>query len=362
MLYSRAVVPYSKIVDSIPAMVPFVAPEEIEEQVGRPFLLRLGANESPFGSSSFATKGAKAAVESLQNYADPRALELRSALAKKHGVSLESIVLGSGIDELLSLFCRLFLDPGDTVVTTLGSYPTFDFAVLGTGASLQRLPYRDDKPDLEALTSAASSAKLVYLANPDNPSGWFHDKAAVKLFIDHLPETCYLLLDEAYIEFLVNEVPIDLDTSSKKVIRLRTFSKMYGIAGLRLGYAIAHPEHVAQLDKIRLHFGINSVAQAAGLMALQHFGHVILVREKNARCRETLYEMGVRRGVTPLPSFTNFVTFDCGSKDKAEAHLKQLLQAGVFVRKPSQPPLDRCIRITIGTQEQLALLDQLWES
>jgi histidinol-phosphate aminotransferase len=351
---------YSKIVESIPSMVPFVAPEELEERLGRPFLLRLGANESPFGSSSFAVKGAKAALESLQNYADPRALELRGALSKKLGVAIESIVLGSGIDELLSLFCRLFLNPGDTVVTTLGSYPTFDFAVLGTGATLQRIPYRNDKPDLDAMATAARSAKMVYLANPDNPSGWYHSTEDVSQFLKKLPDGCVFLLDEAYIEFLTDASPMEFDATLPNVIRLRTFSKMFGIAGLRLGYAIAAPEHVAQLDKIRLHFGINSVAQAAGLMALQHFGHTILVREKNARCREVLYEMGRRRGLTPLPSFTNFVTFNCGTNERAEAQMNQLVDAGVFIRKPSQPPLDRCIRITIGTSEQLELLDQLW--
>ncbi len=341
-------------------MVPFVAPEEIEERVGRPFLLRLGANESPFGSSSFGVKGAKAAMESLQNYADPRALELRSAISSKLGVPVESLVLGNGIDELLSLFCRLFLNPGDEVVTTLGSYPTFDFAVLGTGAKLTRVPYRDDKPDIGALAARAKTAKLVYLANPDNPSGWFHGSEAVSQLVSELPADCILLLDEAYVDFLQDLAPLAFDVPNPNVIRLRTFSKIFGLAGLRLGYAVAHPKHVAELDKIRLHFGVSSVAQAAGILAVQHFGHTILVRERNSKCRQILYEMGRKRGYEPLPSFTNFVTFDCGTKDKAEAELNQLMEARVFIRKPSQPPLDRCIRITIGSAEQLELLDKLW--
>lgn len=342
-------------------MVPFVAPEELEERLGKPFVLRLGANESPFGSSNFAIKGAKAALDSLQNYADPRALELRGALAKKMTVPLGSVVLGGGIDELLSLFCRLFLNPGDSVVTTLGSYATFDFAAIGAGATLNRVPYRDDKPDLDALSRAAQAAKMVYLANPDNPSGWYHGREILSEFIQSLPSECVLFLDEAYVEFLTEETPLAFDLNSKSVIRLRTFSKMYGIAGLRLGYAVAHPDHVSALDKIRLHFGINSVAQAAGLMALQHFGHPILVREQNRRSREVLYEMGRKRGFEPLPSYTNFVTFDCGTKETAESELNALLANGVFVRKPSQPPLDRCIRITVGTMEQLELLDKLWK-
>ena len=360
MLYSHAVLRYSDIVESIPSMVPFVAPEELEERLGRPFLLRLGANESPFGSSTYGIKGAKAAIESVQNYADPRGLELRQAISRKLGVPAESIVLGSGIDELLSLFCRLFLNSNDSVVTTLGSYPTFDFAVLGTGARMIKVPYRDDKPDLKALSAAAQTAKLVYLANPDNPSGWFHDTDSVERFLRSLPADCVFLLDEAYVDFLTEQQTLPILKDSPNVIRLRTFSKIYGLAGMRLAYAIAHPEHVAALDKIRLHFGINSVAQAAGILALQHFGHTILVRERNAKCREVLYEMGRLRGFEPLPSFTNFVTFDCGSKERAENELQKLLEAGVFIRKPGQPPLDRCIRITIGTPEQLDLLDQLW--
>ena len=343
-------------------MVPFVAPEELEERLGSPFLLRLGANESPFGSSSFGVKGAKAALDSLQNYADPRALELRGVLGKKLSVPIESTVLAGGIDELLSLFCRLFLSPGDHVVTTLGSYPTFDFAAMGTGATIVKVPYKDLRPDLDSLAEAAQNAKVVYLANPDNPSGWYHEAEALKKFIEGLPSSCVLLLDEAYIEFLTTQVPLAFDCESPNVIRLRTFSKIFGLAGLRLGYAVAHPGHIAALDKIRLHFGVSSVAQAAGILAVQHFGHTILVRERNAKARELLSQMGVRRGLAPLPSWTNFVTFDCGSKEVAESQLEQLLQARVFIRKPSQPPLDRCIRITVGTPEELELLDQLWDT
>lgn len=340
-------------------MVPFVAPEQLEIELGHTFLLRLGANESPFGASTFGVKGAKASLDSLQNYADPRGVELRTAIGVKLDVSVDQIVLGSGIDELLGLFCRLFLDPGDRVVTTLGSYPTFAFAALGAGAEIVSVPYQDDRPDLDSLAVSAKDAKLVYLANPDNPSGFYHDPDQLEAFLTRIPSKCVVLLDEAYVDFLDPREMLST-TLVKNVVRLRTFSKIFGLAGLRLGYATADPDHITALEKIRLHFGINSVAQSAGIMAMQHFGHAILVRERNRKCREVLCKMGEKRGLRPLPSSTNFVTFDCGSKERADAELSTLLRNRVFVRKPSQPPLDRCIRITIGTEEQLSLLDQLW--
>src|SRR5215467_14513200 len=163
---------YSRIVAALPGSLPFVAPEAIERQRGRRFELRLGANESTFGPSPNAVEAMRAAAARINYYADPESHELRAALAAHHGVPMESLVIGSAIDDLLALAVRAFLDPGVTAVTSLGAYPTFNYHVSGFGGVLERVPYRDDRNDLDALAEAArrTAARLVFLANPDNPT------------------------------------------------------------------------------------------------------------------------------------------------------------------------------------------------
>ena len=176
--------PFTRLVAGLPATVPFVAPEALERQSGRPIKLRLGANESCFGPSSRAKAAMRAAIDHIAWYGDPESYELREALARLHGVSMEQVVVGSGIDDLLGLVVRAFLDPGERVVTSLGAYPTFNYHVVGYAGNLERVPYRNDQNDLQALAEAATrvGARLVYLANPDNPSGSWHTADDLSLF------------------------------------------------------------------------------------------------------------------------------------------------------------------------------------
>src|SRR5262249_2496414 len=219
--------PVTRLVASLPATVPFVAPEAMERRRGRPFLLRLGANESTFGPSPRAKEAMRAPAELIANYADPESYELRAALATHQRVAMEQVVVGSGIDDLLGLVVRGFLDRGEVAVTSLGAYPTFNYHVAGYGGRLERIPYRDDRNDLETLadTARTTGARLVYLANPDNPSGSWHSAEALQAFVDGLPGRCLLLLDEAYVEFAPEEAVLPLDAENPRVIRLRTFSK-----------------------------------------------------------------------------------------------------------------------------------------
>ena len=351
-----APIPLTPLVAGLPATVPFVAPEASERQSGRTFKLRLGANESTFGPAPRAADAMRASVGRISYYADPENYELRAALAAHHGIALDEIVVGSGIDDLLGLVVRAYLGPGEVAVTSLGAYPTFNYHVVGYGGRLETVPYRDDRNDLDALADAARQrqARLVFLANPDNPTGSWYPAAAVAAFLDALPEGCLLLLDEAYLEFAPDGEALPVDTSDPRVIRLRTFSKAYGMAGARIGYAMGAAAMIRAFERIRLHFGVNLVAQAGALAALADTAYLALVVTEVARGREEYAALGRELALPPLPSATNFVSFESGDPERAKALVAALAARDVFIRMPGAPPLNRCIRVTVGTAEERA--------
>ncbi len=275
---------------SLPSTVPFVGPEAQERALGRPFAARLGANESPFGPSPAAIEAMREAAAEGWMYGDPEVHDLRAAIAAHHGVAMESVVAGEGIDGLLGSLVRLLVAPGDPVVTSAGAYPTFAYHATGYGAALRRVPYRDDHEDLDALAAAAieTGARLVYLANPDNPMGTWHDAEAIADLLRALPADCVLCLDEAYADLAPPEAIPALDAQDDRVIRMRTFSKAHGLAGLRVGYAIAHPELIGAFDRVRLHFGLGRVAQAGALAALGDAGWVAEVSARVAQSRDAI--------------------------------------------------------------------------
>lgn len=347
-------IPYTRLVQSLPSTAPFVGPEALERASGKPFRLRLGANESAFGPSPLTKAAMREAVECIAHYADPEAYETRSAIAAHMSVSVEHVVIDIGIDGLLGLATRLFMEPCDHVVASLGSYPTFAYHVSGFGGVFERPPYVDDRNDLDALAEAArrTHARLVYLANPDNPTGSWRTGADVAAFLDALPPHCMLLLDEAYMEFAPAEAFAQLDPDDPRVMRFRTFSKAYGMAGARIGYALAAPATIRALDKVRLHFGVNAIAQAGARAAMADQAYLSSVVAEVARGRDEYTALAHELGLTPLPSATNFVAIDVGGPERARATLSALADAGVFIRMPGVAPLDRCIRVTVGTSDE----------
>ena len=342
---------------SLPSTVPFVGPEAQERARGAVFKARLGANESNFGPSPRALKAM--AASDLWNYGDPESYELRAALAAHLGVRPANIMIGEGIDGLLGYLVRLFVGPGDAVVTSDGAYPTFNYHVAGYGGDLHRVPYTDDHEDSGALFSKAREigAKLVYLANPDNPMGTWHSGDTLARALDDLPEGCLLVLDEAYIECAPSGTAPDIAADDPRVIRLRTFSKVYGLAGARVGYAIGAPDLIDAFNKVRNHFGMNRAAQAGALAALGDQAYLDQVRDQIDVARVRISEIARDNGLTPLPSATNFVAIDCGHDGVfAKAVLDGLIARGVFVRMPFVAPQNRCIRISCGSERDLDIL------
>ena len=341
---------------SLPATVPFVGPEAQERAMGRPFVARIGANESVFGPSPRAVAAMAEAAAGVWKYADPENHALRAALAAHHGVRPENVVVGEGIDGLLGTLVRLLVAPGTPVVTSAGGYPTFDYHVAGFGGRIIAVPYRGDAEDPEALLLAGrkAGAPLVYLANPDNPMGSWHSGARVAEMIARLPGGTVLCLDEAYADFAPEGALPPLDVSEPRVIRMRTFSKAHGMAGARIGYALGHPELIAAFDRVRNHFGVNALAVAGALAALGDRDWLAGVVAAVAAGRARIGGIAAANGLVALPSATNFVTVDC-RRDGAFARrvLEGLVARGIFVRKPFVAPQDRCIRVTVGREGDL---------
>ena len=351
---------YTKLIDSLPAKVPFVGPEAQERAQGFNFVARLGANESVFGPSPKAIAAMQAAARDVWMYGDPELHNLRHALAAHHRVAPENIVVGEGIDGLLGYLVRLLVAEGDPVVTSLGAYPTFLYHVAGFGGQVTTVPYKDDHEDPEALLAAAraTGAKLLYLANPDNPMGTWHKAEAIERLIAELPPETVLILDEAYADTAPQEAIPAMDVSHPRVIRMRTFSKAYGLAGLRVGYAIGHHELIRAFDKIRNHFGMGRIAQAGALAALKDQDYLNQTVQKITQARAEIARIVQENGLTPLPSATNFVAVDCGRDGAyAAALLNELTKRGVFLRMPAIAPLNRTIRISCGDAAMLAHLE-----
>jgi histidinol-phosphate aminotransferase len=353
-------IPFTDVVANLPASVPFVGPEQIERERGFTFRAKLGANESPFGPSPAATAAIQAAAGDSWNYPDATSFGLREALARHWEIPVDNVLVGAGIDELLGNVVRMTVPPGGHVVTSHGAYPTFNYHVNGFGGVLHPVDYRDDHEDLDALADKAQEvgARLVYLSNPDNPMGTRHSAEAVASFRRHLPSGTVLVLDEAYAEFAPEGTNPPIDPSDAGVIRLRTFSKIYGLAGLRVGYAVAHADAVAGFNKIRNHFGVNRVAQQAALAALQDQDYINGLRREVETGKQAYAEVAQRHGFTAIPSYTNFVAIDVGDAERGERLLKALQDRRVFIRKPGVPPLDRCIRVTVGPEAERAIFEQ----
>ncbi len=355
---SRFLTPHAA---GLPSSVPFTGPEALERRTGIAFRARLGANESLFGPSPRAVAAMQEAATGAWMYGDPENHDLKQALAAHHGVTSAHIAVGPGIDGLLGLVCRLVLEPGTPVVTSLGAYPTFNFHVAGYRGVLTRVPYKGDHEDVEALVSTAKSsgARLIYLANPDNPMGSHHPAAVIEAMVANLPDHSLLILDEAYADLAPpGAVPV-IAADHPQVVRMRTFSKGYGMAGARVGYAITNSDLALAFDKVRDHFGMSRVAQAGALAALADQNWLKSVQSRTVAARARVSAIAKVNGLRPLPSATNFMTIDCGRDgDHARRVLAELGRLGVFIRMPGVAPLDRCIRISLGDDQTLDILEE----
>jgi histidinol-phosphate aminotransferase len=328
---------------------------EVQRELGLSSVVKLASNENPLGPAPKAVEAAREAVAGVNRYPDPQATDLRRALAAHLGVDLDHILVGNGSVEIIDLVARAFLGPGDNAVISEHAFVRFRQIVDARNRGARLVPMRDWTHDLPAMGRAVDGrTRLVFVANPNNPTGTWNRRAEVEALVASLPPGCLLVLDEAYFEYAREEPDypdgVDLVRRGAPVIVTRTFSKVYGLGGVRAGYAVAAPEVLGALYVIREAFGTSAVAQAAATAALGDRDHVSRTvatnREQKARVAAALKG----RGFAVLPSLGNFVTFDTGQKGRDV--FRRLLERGVIVRPLDPYDMQSWLRVSIGTPEE----------
>jgi histidinol-phosphate aminotransferase len=342
-------------IESLLPYVPGKPIEEVEREFGIRGVAKLASNENALGPSPKALAAAREACAKVHLYPDGSAYFLKAALAAKLGVRADEVVVGNGSNELLELLVRTFLHDGEETLTAAQSFVVYRLATQAHGRTCVEVPLKDHRYDLPALAARLTPrTKLVFIANPDNPNGTYVGRAELEAFLAAVPRSTLVVLDEAYVEFVgARDFPDGLEVrkAHPNVLVCRTFSKIHGLAGLRLGYLVAPPDVANYLDRVRAPFNVNLVAQAAGIAALGDDEHVARSRALAESERPFLLE-GLRRlGARPVPSQTNFVFADFPGRP-APKLFDDLLRQGVVVRPMHGYGFATAQRITIGLREE----------
>jgi histidinol-phosphate aminotransferase len=328
--------------------------EDVERQYGIQKAIKLASNENPLGPSPIAVEAMIRALSTSNVY--PNGLDLRRVLAEQFETKVENVVTGSGSEGIISTIIRTFLGDEDEVLTTEAAFIGFQTLARSRGVAYQTVPYRNWHFDLEALAGAINErTKIVYLANPNNPTGTIFTRHEFDEFYRHVPERVLIILDEAYFEYAEDDprYPDSMHYRYDNVITLRTFSKVYGLAGLRVGYGFAHEDLIANLLKVKLPFEPGSVAQAGAIAALgdKEFLHRSLAM--NARGVRRLTEALQELGFKVPPSQANFVMAILDSEEAAAQFTQGMLQRGMIIRAMKSFGLASAVRISTGTDEQM---------
>jgi len=328
--------------------------EELERELMIHNPIKLASNENPLPPSDRVQKAIIAALSSLDRYPDGSGFYLRQALAKKHGVMPDQVVLGNGSNELIELLVRSFLRPGDEAVVPHPSFVVYPMIVQAAGGVRVMVMLKDFRLDLDAMARAITPmTKIVFVANPNNPTATIVTRDEVEHFMSRVPERTIVVFDEAYIEFAMGpDFPDALSyvKQGRKLVVLRTFSKSASLAGLRVGYGIADADAIALMNRIRQPFNVNSLAQVAALAALDDEAHILECVRMIEAGRHFLYDEFKRIGLQYVPSRANFILVDVG-RNAADIYQK-LLHQGVIVRPMTPFGLETALRITVGTPEE----------
>jgi histidinol-phosphate aminotransferase len=344
---------------AIKPYVPGKPIEEVQREYGLTDVIKLASNENPLGPSPRVLAAIQAALPQLNLYPDTQAYRLSRAIAARHGVQPDMVRVGNGADGLIRELCVSYLEDGDEVITSASSFPVYDISTAVMRGRMVKTPLRDLGFDLRAIAAAITErTKLIFVCNPNNPTGTMVTAAEVAEFMAAVPDRILVVCDEAYFEFVDSPDYSDtlalIRSGRKNVIMLRTFSKAYGIAGIRIGYGIAQPELLAPLRAATESFPVNNLAQVAGMAALEDAEFMRRTVEVNRAGRQFLYGEFDRLGLRYAPSHTNFILVEIGPR--ARVVYQKLLERGVIVRPCNGYDLPDYLRITVGLPEQNARL------
>src|SRR5262247_3598346 len=328
--------------------------EELERELGIPDAIKLASNENPLPPSERVQKAVAAAITQLNRYPDGTGFYLREALARRHGVTADHLILGNGSNELIELIARAFMRPGDEAVIPHPSFVVYPMIVQAVGGIRVVVTLKDQRLDLEAMARAITPmTKMVFIANPNNPTATIVTADEVEHFMARVPDRVIVVFDEAYIEFAQGpDLPDTLDylRHGRRVVVLRTFSKAASLAGLRVGYGVADPDCVALLNRIRQPFNVNALAQVAALAALDDESHVLECLRMIEAGRHFLCDEFTALGLKYVPSRANFILVDVGRSAGDIFHW--LLKEGVIVRPMTSFGMENALRVTIGTPQE----------
>ena len=352
------------VIDFAPSYVRAIAPY----QPGKPIselaremnleessIIKLASNENPLGVSPRAQEAIKAVLADLGRYPDGNGFELKQALCKRYGVAADEIVLGNGSNDVLDLAARAFLTPADEAIYSQHAFAVYPLAIQAIGAKGIEVPAKDYGHDLEAMAKAVTpKTRIVFIANPNNPTGTYLAADALQRFIEKLPEHVLVVLDEAYNEYLPRDVRVETVAwlaQYPNLVISRTFSKVYGLAGLRVGYTLANAPVADLMNRVREPFNVNSVALAAAAAALEDAAFVKQSHDLNLAGMRQITDGLTALGLTYIPSYGNFVTFEV--KD-AGGVFQRLLRAGVIVRPIASYGMPNHLRVSIGLESENA--------
>lgn len=333
---------------------PGLSPEFIKQKFGLRRVVKLASNENPLGASPMAVEAAQRSLRDLARYPDS-GLGLRQKLAARFAMGVENVIVGAGSEGLMANVVRTFLCDDDEILTTEAAFAGFQILAQGRGVPYKTAPYRVWRYDLPALADRITAkTKLIYLANPNNPTGTFFTRAEFEEFHRRVPARVLIIVDEAYFEFAAHEpeYPDSLHYRFDNVITLRTFSKVYGLASLRVGYGFAHGELISVLHKVKLPFEPSGTASAAAIGALEDQDFVQRTVSNNTAEVEFLCKSLRSLGLKAIPSAANFIMVDFESETRAQRTFEFMLSRGVILRPLAATGLPRCLRISAGIHEE----------
>jgi histidinol-phosphate aminotransferase len=337
--------------------------EEVQRELGLDRVVKLASNEGPFGPFPSALQAIERVGPDLNRYPDGGAYRLRAELAERNGVRFEEVAIGAGADGLIDGVSQAFLDAGAEIVCGWPSFPSYVIDALKLGATPLRVPLRDQRYDLDAILGAITQrTKVVYVCHPNNPTGTMNTRAELDAYFERVPEHVLTVLDQAYLEYIDDpDYPNGIEEyfkSGRRVLVVRTFSKIYGLAGLRIGWGVGSPNVVTAIGKVRRAFDITTPAQVAAVASLDDRDEIERRRRVNAEQRVVVHEILERHGFACVgPAVANFIYAESGEGD-ARPLFEALLREGVIVRPLAGFGAPGAIRVTVGTPEENAFLDE----
>ena len=330
--------------------------EEVAAEFGIVKPVKLASNENPLGPSLLAIK-AMQTVHDLERYPDGNGAALKRKIAERHGLALDCITLGNGSNDILEFVTRAFVNPGDEVIFSRHAFAVYPLATLAAGGTPVETPALNWGNNLNAIAEAITDrSKVIFIANPNNPTGTWLTEAELRPFLDKVPNHVIVVIDEAYAEYVAAERFVDYPDCTQwlddypNLLVTRTFSKIFGLAGLRVGYGVSSPELADYLNRVRQPFNVNSLALVAAEAALDDAEHISQSREMNQSGMAYLIEQCVQRGLAYIPSAGNFLTIDFSKP--AGGLFEAMMQQGVIVRPVANYGMPNFLRVTIGSEEE----------